>query len=73
MSYSAARSLFTAIEDAGSVDKTAVRDALDELSIESILPGGKLEFEDNGQAQYPFVVQQNMPDGTAPNYLPGGR
>ncbi len=70
VSYSAARALFTAMENAGSVDKTAVRDALDELSTESILPGGKLEFQDNGQAQYPFVVQQNMPDGTAPIIYP---
>ncbi len=70
VSFSAAQALFQAMEDAGSVDRKAVRDALDELSMESILPGGTLEFGDNGQAKYPFVVQQNMPDGTSPIIFP---
>ncbi len=70
VSYSAADALFTAMKQAGSVDKAAVRDALDNLSVNSILPGGKLEFGDNGQAKYPFVVQENMPDGTAPIIFP---
>ncbi len=70
VSFSAAQALFQAMEDAGSVDRKAVRDALDELSMESILPGGTLEFGDNGQAKYPFVVQQNVPDGTSPIIFP---
>ena len=72
VSYEAARSLFTAISNAKSVDKTKVRDALSSLQMNSILPGGKLSFPaaKGGQADYPFVVQQNLPDGTAPIIYP---
>jgi branched-chain amino acid transport system substrate-binding protein len=72
VSYEAARSLFTAITNAKSVDKTKVRDALSTLSIDSILPGGKLSFpaDKGGQASYPFVVQQNLPDGSSPIVYP---
>lgn len=72
VSYEAARSLFTAIANAKSVDKTKVRDALSSLEMDSILPGGKLSFpaDKGGQANYPFVVQQNLPDGTAPIIYP---
>jgi branched-chain amino acid transport system substrate-binding protein len=74
VSYEAARSLFTAITNAKSVDKTKVRDALSSLKIDSILPGGKLSFtaEKGGQASYPFVVQQNLPDGSSPIVYPAG-
>jgi branched-chain amino acid transport system substrate-binding protein len=70
--YEAARALFAAISKAGSVDKEKVRDALSSLQIESILPGGKLSFpaDAGGQATYPFVVQQNLPDGTSPIIYP---
>jgi branched-chain amino acid transport system substrate-binding protein len=72
VSYEAARALFTAIREAGGVEREAVRDALVNLQMESLLPGGELTFpEENGfQAQYPFVVQQNQPDGTAPIIFP---
>lgn len=72
VSYEAARSLFTAITNAKSVDKTKVRDALSSLQIDSILPGGKLSFpaDKGGQASYPFVVQQNLPDGSSPIVYP---
>jgi branched-chain amino acid transport system substrate-binding protein len=72
VSYEAARSLFTAIHNAKSVDKTKVRDALSSLEMNSILPGGKLSFPaaKGGQADYPFVVQQNLPDGTQPIIFP---
>lgn len=72
VSYEAARSLFTAITNAKSVDKTKVRDALSALDIGSILPGGKLSFPaaKGGQASYPFVVQQNLPDGSSPIVYP---
>lgn len=71
-SYEAARALLTAISKAGSVDKQKVRDALANLKIDSILPGGTLSFPaaSGGQATYPFVVQQNLPDGTAPIIYP---
>ncbi|MDP9396543.1 MAG: amino acid ABC transporter substrate-binding protein [Actinomycetota bacterium] len=70
VAYEAARTLFTAIDQADSVDKTKVRDTLRGLQIDSILPGGKLDFPDNGQALYPFVVQQNLPGGKAPIIFP---
>ena len=72
VSYEAARSLFTAISNAGSVDKAKVRDALSNLKMDSILPGGELSFpaDKGGQADYPFVVQQNLPDGTSPIIYP---
>jgi branched-chain amino acid transport system substrate-binding protein len=71
-SYEAARALLTAITKAGSVDKTKVRDALSNLKMDSILPGGTLSFPaaNGGQASYPFVVQQNLPDGTSPIIYP---
>lgn len=72
VSYEAARALFTAMGNAKSVDKTKVRDALSSLSMDSILPGGKLTFpaDKGGQASYPFVVQQNLPDGSSPIVYP---
>jgi len=72
VSYEAARSLFTAITNAKSVDKTKVRDALSSLKMDSILPGGKLSFPaaKGGQASYPFVVLQNLPDGSSPIVYP---
>jgi branched-chain amino acid transport system substrate-binding protein len=70
--YEAARALLTAIHNAGSVDKQKVRDALTNLKMPSILPGGTLSFPaaSGGQANYPFVVQQNLPDGTSPIIYP---
>jgi branched-chain amino acid transport system substrate-binding protein len=70
--YEAARALLTAISKAGSVDKQKVRDTLAGLQMDSILPGGKLSFPEakGGQATYPFVVQQNLPDGTSPIIYP---
>jgi branched-chain amino acid transport system substrate-binding protein len=72
VSYEAARALFTAIGNAKSVDKTKVRDALSSLQMDSILPGGQLSFpaDHGGQADYPFVVQQNLPDGSSPIVFP---
>lgn len=72
LGYETARALFAAIEQAGSVDREAVRAKLAALNINSILPGGKLSFPaDKGQqAHYPFVVQQNMPDGKSPIVYP---
>jgi branched-chain amino acid transport system substrate-binding protein len=72
LGYEAARSLFTAIAQAGSVNKEQVRAKLSALSMDSILPGGKLSYpaDKGGQADYPFVVQQNLPDGTSPIIYP---
>ncbi len=72
VSYEAARALFTAISKAGSVDKQKVRESLSSLRMESILPGGSLSFpsDHGGQATYPFVVQQNLADGSSPIIFP---
>jgi branched-chain amino acid transport system substrate-binding protein len=71
-SYEAARALLTAVSKAGSVDKQKVRDTLSSLEIDSILPSGKLAFpqDKGGQADYRFVVQQNLPDGSSPIIYP---
>jgi branched-chain amino acid transport system substrate-binding protein len=72
MGYEAARALFTAIEKAGTSNREQVREALANLKMESIVPGGYLSFpKDYGyQAHYLFVVQQNQPDGTSPIVYP---
>jgi branched-chain amino acid transport system substrate-binding protein len=72
LGYETARALFTAIEQANSLDREAVRAKLAAMDIESILPGGRLTFPaDKGQqAHNPFVVQQNMPDGSSPIVFP---
>ncbi len=61
--YDAVRTLALAIEQAGSLNKTAIRDALraGELK-DSLLPGQVLKFEKNGQVHTPFVIVQNKPD-----------
>ena len=42
------------------------------MKIPSLLPAGELTFpkEFGQQSHAPFVVQQNMPDGTAPIVAP---
>jgi branched-chain amino acid transport system substrate-binding protein len=72
LGYESARALFAAIQQAGTVDREATRASLAALNADSILPGGKLSFPaDKGQqAHYPFVVQQNLADGTAPIVYP---
>lgn len=72
LAYQSARTLFTAIEQAGSLDREAVRQKLAAMKQPSLLPGGPLEFPAamGQQAQNPFVVQQNLPDGSAPIIYP---
>ncbi|MFL5419134.1 MAG: amino acid ABC transporter substrate-binding protein [Myxococcales bacterium] len=72
LGYETARALFTAIEQAGSLDRDKVREKLAQLKMESILPGGQLEFpaKFGQQVHAPFVVQQNMPDGKSPIIAP---
>ena len=61
--YDGMRIVAKAIEAAGSLDKDKIRDALKKVELtDSILPGQKLKFAANGQAQYPFVITQNKPD-----------
>jgi branched-chain amino acid transport system substrate-binding protein len=72
LGYETARALFTAIEQAGSSDREAVRAKLAALKIPSLLPGGMLEFpaDKGGEVQNSFVLQQNLPDGSAPIIFP---
>ena len=72
LGYESARALFTAIEQAGSLDREAVRAKLAALKMPSLLPGGTLEYPASGgqQAQNPFVLLQNLPDGTSPIVYP---
>ena len=60
--YDAVRALATAIEQAGSVNKTAIRDHLRTVELkDSLLPGQVLRFGPNGQIGTPFVIVQNEP------------
>lgn len=72
LGYETARALFTAITQSGSTDREAVRAKLAALKIPSLLPGGELTFpaEFGQQVHAPFVVQQNLPDGSAPVIAP---
>lgn len=61
--YDAMRALAAAIEAAGKLDRTAIRDALRNVELkDSLLPGQTLHFGANGQVQNPFVIIQNKPD-----------
>jgi len=61
--YDGMRILAQAIEQAGTLDKTKIRDALRKAELkDSILPGQSLKFGANGQSAYPFVITQNKPD-----------
>jgi len=60
--YDAMRALATAIEQAGGLDKTAIRDQLRTVELkDSLLPGQVLRFGKNGQINTPFVIVQNRP------------
>ena len=60
--YDATRALATAIEQAGSLNKTAIRDHLRTVELkDSLLPGQVLRFGPNGQINTPFVIVQNKP------------
>ncbi len=72
LGYESARALFHAIEQAGKVDREAVRAKLASIRMPSLLPGGTLELkpESGFQAQNPFVVQQNLPGAGSPIIYP---
>ena len=62
--YDAVRTLSAAIEKAGSLNKTAIRDALRTVTLkDSLLPGQVLHFGPTGQVNTPFVIVQNKPGG----------
>jgi branched-chain amino acid transport system substrate-binding protein len=62
--YDAMRALRMAIENAGTLNKTAIRDQLRQVSFnDSLLPGQVFKFGANGQIDTPFVIVQNKPGG----------
>lgn len=62
--YDAMRALASAIENAGSLNRTKVRDSLKAVELkDSLLPGQVLKFGPNGQINTQFVVVQNKPGG----------
>jgi branched-chain amino acid transport system substrate-binding protein len=62
--YDAVRALATAIESAGSLNRTKIRDSLRAVELkDSLLPGQVLKFGPNGQINTLFVVVQNKPGG----------
>jgi len=61
--YESVRALAAAIQAAGSLDKTAIRDNLRKLEMkDSLVPGQVLKFGTNGQVGYAFVIVQNKPE-----------
>jgi len=61
--YDAMRALAAAIEQAGSLNKNAIRDQLRNVELkDSLLPGQVLRFGKNGQINATFVIVQNKPD-----------
>src|SRR5215470_13213765 len=60
--YDAMRILAQAIQTAGTLNKSKIRDELAKAQLKgSLLPGQVLKFGPNGQAGYPFLVVQNKP------------
>ncbi|MCA1825703.1 MAG: ABC transporter substrate-binding protein [Myxococcales bacterium] len=70
LAYEAGRALLAAIASSGDAKSDSVRTQLATMKMESILPGGRLLFGPDQQAIYPFVVQQNQPDGSSPVIFP---
>jgi branched-chain amino acid transport system substrate-binding protein len=64
LAYETARVMAKAIEDAGTLDKTAIRDALAKMDMRnSLVVGGRVWFESNGQTNNDYVMMQNLPGG----------
>ncbi|HEX3549696.1 MAG TPA: amino acid ABC transporter substrate-binding protein [Candidatus Elarobacter sp.] len=62
--YETARTLYIAMTQTGSVDKAKVVDTLRHIDIrDTVLPGGHIRFQPDGQIDAPYVVTQNLPDG----------
>ncbi len=62
--YEAFRVMAKAIEDAGTLDKTKIRDAMAKMDMKnSLVVGGRVWFEPNGQINNDHLIMQNMPGG----------
>jgi branched-chain amino acid transport system substrate-binding protein len=69
--YDAVRVLAAAIECAGSLSKSAIRDQLRTVELkDSLLPGQVLHFGKNGQVATAFVIVQNKPGGAVDIVFP---
>ena len=64
LGYETVRVMAKAIEDAGTLDKAKIRDALAKMDMKgSLVVGGRIWFEPNGQINNDFVMMQNLPGG----------
>ncbi len=64
LAYETARVMAKAIENAGSLDKIKIRDALAKMDMkDSLVVGGRVWFESNGQINNDYVMMQNLPGG----------
>jgi branched-chain amino acid transport system substrate-binding protein len=62
LAYETARVMLKAIEDAGNLDKAKIRDALAKMDLRSsLVVGGRVWFEPNGQINNDYVMMQNLP------------
>jgi branched-chain amino acid transport system substrate-binding protein len=62
--YETARVMAKAIEDAGTLDKAKIRDALARMDMKnSLVVGGRVWFKPNGQIDNDYVMMQNLPGG----------
>jgi len=62
LAYETARVMAKAIEDAGSLDKAKIRDALAKMDMKnSLVVGGRVWFKPNGQIDNEYVMMQNLP------------
>ncbi len=63
LGYETVRVLVAAIENAGTLDRVKVRDALANLKLSpSLVLGGVVQFGPNGQIQNDYLMTQNLPD-----------
>jgi branched-chain amino acid transport system substrate-binding protein len=64
LGYETTRVLAKAIEDAGSLDKDKIRNALAKMDMKnSLVVGGQVTFKPNGQIDNDYVMMQNLPGG----------
>ena len=62
LGYETAVVLFDAIQRAGSLDHTKVRDALAATNLSGqLVVGGTVKFKDNGQIDNAYLMTQNLP------------
>jgi branched-chain amino acid transport system substrate-binding protein len=64
LAYEAAMVMAKGIEDAGTLDKAKIRDALAKMDKpNSLVIGGRVTFKPNGQIDNDYVMMQNLPGG----------